>query len=90
MILVLILLAYEVNKIMTKHIIQFYEGILEVIEIFVCVCDLLPKNKHNMEQFQHVQHSSVLVEIQTPCHVDTKCVLYATENTFPLSYSPRP
>lgn len=57
---------------------------------YVCVCDLLPKNKHNMEYFQHVQHSSVLVEKQTPCHVDTKCVLYATGSTFPLSYCPRP
>jgi len=49
----------------------------------VCVCDLLPKDKHIMEHFQHVQHSSVLVEKKTPCHVDTKCVLYATGSTFP-------
>lgn len=57
---------------------------------YLCICDLLPKNKHNMGHFQHVQHSSVPVEKQTAYHVDTKCVLYATGSTFPLFPSPRP
>lgn len=81
---VLILLIYTANKTMTKHITQFYERMMAAIGIFACVCDLLPKNKHNMDHFPHVQHSSVLVEKQTPCHVDTKCVLYATGSTFPF------